>query len=149
MKIWRIFLAISAIIVLGFCGISVAFVVDQLALNVPPTQIVDQAHNICLEFRSNEGSNESLYVFTHYCDIPLKRDSHGLLYDKSTYIDLRETMECPWIEVADKDNDGYKEIYLAQDWFCKEFAHPWGKDPKRLVFRLDSDGRFIEIAREE
>ncbi len=151
MKIRRILLALLCVAGLVFCGIPIAYFVDQLSLdrNIPAPQIIDQAHNICLAFEGNEGSNESLYIFTHYCNIPLKRDSYGLFYDASTYIDMRETMECPWIEVADKDNDGHKEIYLVQDSFCKEFAHPWGKDPKRLTFRIDADGRFIEIAREE
>jgi hypothetical protein len=148
MKIWRIFLAISGMVVLAFCGTAVAYYIDHLSLNFPSPQIVDETHNICLDFEDNPGSGEFAIMLTHFCNVPIKSNLYGL-YDESTYIDMQETMECPWIEVVDKDNDGYKEIYLVQDWFCKEFAHPWGKDPKRLTFRIDADGRFIEVAREE
>jgi hypothetical protein len=146
MKIWRILLAVSGILVLAFCGIAAAYYIDHLSLSFPPPQIIDEAHNICLKFEDNLGSGEFAIMLTHYCNIPIKSD-YGL-YDKSTYIDMKETMECAWIEVADKDNDGHKEIYLVQDSFCKEFAHPWDEDPRRLTFRIDEDGKFIEIARE-
>jgi len=144
---WADILAVAVIAVVAFCGFGAAYFVDHLSLNFPPPQIIDEAHNICLTFEDNPGSGEFAIMLTHYCNIPIK-SKYGL-YDESTYIDMKETMECAWIEVADKDNDGHKEIYLVQDSFCKEFAHPWGKDPKQLTFRVDADGRFIEIAREE
>ena len=147
MKFRRILQVLLGVFALAFCGIPTAYFVDELSLNAPSSQVVDKENNICLEFAGNLGSNESLYMFTHYCNVPLKRDSYDF-YDKSTYLDMQETMECPRIEVADKDNDGYVEVYLVQDWLCKEFAHPWGRDPKRLVFRIGADGKFVEIERE-
>jgi hypothetical protein len=148
MKTRRILPALLCVAVLVFCGVPAAYFVNQLSLSIPPPQIIDEVNNLCLDFEGNLGSNESALMFTHYCNIPVKRNLYGL-YDENTYIDMKETMECAWIEVADKDNDGHKEIYLVQDSFCKEFAHPWSKDPKQLTFRVDADGRFIEIAREE
>ncbi len=102
MKIRRILLAFLCVFVLAFCGIPAAYIVDQLSMSmsIPSSQIVSEENNLCLEFEGNPGSNESIFMLTHYCNIPLKRDLYGL-YDKSTYIDMKETMECPRIEVAD------------------------------------------------
>lgn len=84
-------------------------------------------------------------MFTHRCDVPLKKTLFGSVFDEQTYLDFHATMECADIEVADRDNDGVKEIYATQQWLCKQFAHPWKEDPVKVIYKIDSNGKFTEI----
>jgi len=110
----------------------------------PPSQVVSEEYNLCIEFEYNLGTAEIILMYTHRCDVPLEKDILGA-YDENDYLDVQVTMECPRIEVVDIDGDGFKEIHAAQEWLCKQFAHPWDEDAQELTFDIDQDGKFIEI----
>jgi len=110
----------------------------------PPSQVISEKLNLRIEFEGNPGSGEETLMYTRRCDIPLKKDKFGF-YDEHDYLDFHITMECPRIEVADKDDDGIKEVYATQEWLCKQFAHPWGKDLVKATYKIDQNGKFIEL----
>jgi len=87
-------------------------------------------------------------MFTYPCDFPLEFNAHlREIYDEETYFDITWTMECPVIQLTDIDSDGFREVHVTQDSLCKEFAHPWENDPKELVFKINEDGKFVEMVR--
>jgi hypothetical protein len=145
----KLFQALKVLIVipslLTACGMAAYLASIVFRSPNPPSQIISERFNLCIAFEANLGSGEETLMFTHPCDVPLKKIDFGLLFDENTYLDFHMTMECADIEVADRDNDGIKEVYAVQQWLCKQFAHPWGKDPVKAIYRIDRDGRFTEL----
>ena len=140
-------LRILVVIASLFTACSLGAYVASLAFRAPrppASQVISERFNLCLQFTGNPGSGEETLMFTHRCDVPLKKTDFGLMYDEQTFLDFHTTMECADIEVADRDNDGIKEIYAVQHWLCKQFAHPWKEDPVRAIYRIDSSGKFTE-----
>ncbi len=143
LQILNVLIVISVLLVV--CSMAAYFASIVFRSPEPPSQVISEKFNLCLEFTGNPGSGEETYMFIHHCDVPLKKTDFDLLYDEQTYLDFHATMECADIEVADKDNDGIKEVYAVQQWLCKQFAHPWGKDPIRATYKIDQNGKFTEI----
>lgn len=143
---WRSLRRVLGVVALLLCsGYAVfAFIGITYSPNVPRSIVVDPKNNLCIGFEYNLGSGEFMYLFSYRCNEPLKLGDLGFpAQDK--YIDMRQTMECPQYEIADKNGDSIQEIYITRNWPCKEFAHPWDNDAGQLAFTLASDGKFIDI----
>ncbi len=142
-RILRILIVVASLFTA--CGV-IAYIASVVFQSPnPASQVISEQFGLCLDFVGNLGSGEETLMFTHRCDVPLRAVDFGLSYDERSYLDFRMTMECANIEVADRDGDGIKEVYAEQQWLCKQFAHPWSKDPIRAIYKIDQNGKFTEI----
>lgn len=126
------------------CGMAAYAASEVFRAPIPPSQVISEKFNLCIHFEGNPGSGEERLMYTHRCNIALTKNQFGQ-YDEHDYLDFLSTMECPKIEVADRDNDGIKEIYAVQEWLCKQFAHPWEKDPAEMTYKIDQNGKISEV----
>ena len=141
----RLILVIAAIILLGPCGLCGITVYGVMGPPEPPPHVVvSTKDNLCLEFTGQRGTQENYIMLTHHCDVPLVEEEFGF-YEKGTYLDAEGTIECAWIQIADKDNDGLQEVYAHQDPICKEFAHPLPPEPTDVIYKIGRDGKFAII----
>ncbi len=145
-RLWRYLVVLMLLLFGGYVVFAIIGITYSPNVPIPGSIVVSANYNLCVDFVYNEGSGEFMYLFSHWCNAPLKLDNFHYP-TQSSYIDMRMTMECPQYEIADKNNDGISEIYITQNRPCKEFAHPWDNDPKQLAFTFASNGKFVDISR--
>jgi hypothetical protein len=142
-RILLVLLAILLLITLICCGVSVYGIIGPP--DPPERVVISSKDNLCLDFTPPTGTGEELTMFTHYCDVQLKKNQWGIVVpDKGTYLDVEYTMECPWVTISDKDGDGFQEITMHQDPVCKEFAHGYA-EATNVTYKVTKEGQIIVI----
>jgi len=68
-RVLEILIVISSVVV--GCGMVAYLASEVFRAPNPPSQVISEKFNLCIDFEGNPGSGEETLMYTHRCDIPL------------------------------------------------------------------------------